>query len=209
MKPHLFSVLSFMGAWSAISGTIGIWGMVTKKPFVSSSKWRLTVWAILVGLLWFLFEFLSGEGPQTLNEVVLAVGFIVFWTIFVVVVAKYVFPGYTAYGVTNTSFREGLLVSLKKLDLTYEETSTGFRLPAINADLWVSVPESSWTTGGFCMKQKGFDRMLRKIAKEMNDYYRSCAAIEINTHCFRVRALLALLSAVFTGLIFWWKFGKL
>lgn len=198
-----------MGAWSPVWGIMGLWGVVTKKPFVSSFKRHLEVWAILMAFLQFLFRFLSGEGPKTPEGVVADVAFIGFWTIIVVIIARVLPPGYSAYGVTDASFREGLLASLTKLKLTYEDTSTGLRLSTISADLRVTAPGSRWRAGSVDMMQRGFDRVLRDIAKGMNEYYRSGAVVEVNMNCFRVRVLLAVLSAVVTGLVFWSKFGKL
>jgi hypothetical protein len=102
--------------------------------------------------------------------------------------------GYWASGVTDASFREGLLAALKKLDLPYEESrsvtrlpsllpfrpraSSAYeksrpviRLPTIGADLHVTF----WSEISSTIKVEPhkFARVLEEIVKEMNDYYRS------------------------------------
>ena len=68
-----------------------------------------------------------------------SVPFIIKWlnpVIFTVVLVTMYFtlPGYTMFGITDTSFREALLAALEKLQLPYEEVVSSIRLTSIEAD---------------------------------------------------------------------------
>ncbi len=164
MKTHLFTLLAFTGAWTPVWGIIGLYGLVTKKPFVSSFNRNLVVWGVSMEFLYFLFLGLSGEGPKTTGSVVVAAFFIAFLTIIMVIIPLALPLQYSAYGVRSTSLRQGLLASLKKLNLSYEESPTGLRLPTIEADLQVTVPWSRWGAGYVRIKQQGFEKILSEIA---------------------------------------------
>lgn len=209
MKPHLFILLSFMGARAAVWGMIGLRGLLTRKPFVVSFRLRIAAWAILMGHLFFMFLYLSGGGSKTPGAVVGDAAVLVFWTILVIFISPVLWSGLSVYGATDASFRAGLLVSLTKLNLTYEENSTGLRLPTIKKDLVLTAPGTMWKAGSVDMKQRDYQGVLRDIAKGMNEYYRSEAVIEVKSECFWLRALLAVLLAVITGLIFSWRVGRL
>ena len=140
---------------------VGFRGLVTKKPFLISERWSVFT-PKTSGGLW----------------VVLA-----FW-IPAVVIMWFRFRGYRAHGVSDGSLREGLLASLTKLNLPYEDAATGLRLPTIGADLQVTGPLSWGWSGVVKMKQRQFDRVLRDIVKGMNEYYRSGNAVEFNMDGF-------------------------
>ena len=84
----------------------------------------------------------------------------------------YQLQGYTAYAVTDKSFREALLAALQKLQLPYEESLSVIRLTSVEADLQVSV--QSWMgTGIIKVKQRGYNSVLRQVAHAMNEYFRN------------------------------------
>lgn len=90
--------------------------------------------------------------------------------------------GYAAFGVTDTSFREGLLHSLRKLNLPYEETFSGVKLPTLGADLQVNI--QSWAgTAELKVKERQFGTVLSDLVKEMNEYYQSSVGSQVNLHC--------------------------
>ena len=97
------------------------------------------------------------------NPLIFAVALLTTW---------YQLKGYTAYAVTDTSFREALLAALQKLQLPYEESLSLIRLTSINADLQVAV--QSWMgTGIIKVKQRAHQPVLREVVNEMNEYFRN------------------------------------
>lgn len=83
----------------------------------------------------------------------------------------YQLRGYTAYAVTDTSFREALVEALQKLQLPYEESLSLIRLTSIEADLQVSV--QGWMgTGLIKVKQRAHRTVLREIVKATNEHFR-------------------------------------
>jgi hypothetical protein len=129
-------------------------------------------------------------------------------TLLVVAVFLYfTLKGYTAFGITDVSFREALMASLKRLDLPYEETLATVRLPTIGADLQVAV--QSWMgTGQLKMKQREFAKVLSDIVTGMNQYYQSGAAATMNLNCCIFYAAMGVLMAIFAG-FFLFSYGKM
>ena len=90
--------------------------------------------------------------------------------------------GYMAFGVTDISLREGLVASLEKLNLPYEEKLAAVRLPIIGADLQVAA--QSWIgTGQLKMKQRHVSVVLGDIVRGMNEYYQSGTVSKTNLTC--------------------------
>jgi hypothetical protein len=160
---------------------IGLRGVVSKKPFLISARWSLIV--VLLGFAPGMFQFASfpgfagGFGPMEVLR----------WSIPLMLIVVAIFlcltlRGYTAFGVTDVSFREGLLHSLTKLNLPYEETLSAIKLPTIGADLQVAV--QSWIgTGQLKMKQRQFRTVLCDIVQGMNEYYQSDTVSKANLTC--------------------------
>ncbi len=115
--------------------------------------------------------------------------------------------GYTAFGVTDVSFREALLHSLKKVDLPYEETLSAIKLPTRGADLQVAV--QSWMgTAQLKMKQKRFGAILKSIVNGMNEYYQTGAVSKANLTSCIFFTVIGVFLAVFAG-VFLFGFGKI
>ena len=122
---------------------IGLRGIMTKKPF-------------LISVGGCLFLIVLGFAPGIVQAVLLptssnASGILTAlrWMIPILLIVVIFFlsltlRGYMAFGVTDVSFREGLLAALKRLNLDHEETMSILRLPTIGADLQVAV--QSWIT---------------------------------------------------------------
>ena len=82
------------------------------------------------------------------------------------------YKGYTAYAVTDTSFREAVIAAIQKLQLPYEESVTEIQLTSVEADLQVSV--HSWMgTGTIRVKQRAHQSVLREVVNAMNEYFRT------------------------------------
>jgi len=103
--------------------------------------------------------------------------------------------GYLAFAVTGSSFREGLVASLKKLQLPYEETVGTMRLPSVGADLQVAV--QSWIgTGQVKVKQNQYSGVLKDIVKGMNEHYRT-STVKINLISCVFHVVMGVFMAVF------------
>lgn len=160
--------------------TVGMRGILTKRPFMISNRWFLaTILVVLIPsiLLTVLPLFRSGVGPiKWLNALICGS------ILMVIPVLWYSLKGYAAYGVTDASFREALIAALEKLQLSYEESLSAIRLTSIEADLQVVV--QSWMGSGLIkVKQRAHRSYLKEIVNAMNEYFRM-SSVSINmTSC--------------------------
>ena len=145
--------------------TVGLRGILTKRPFLISQRWFLSIMCAIIiptillpSLLSFPGDFFMRWGSPLMFG-------------FILLMMCYQMRGYTAYAVTDTSFREALLEALQKLQLPYEESLSLIRLTSIEADLQVSV--QGWLgTGLIKVKQRAHRSVLREIVNAMNEYFR-------------------------------------
>jgi hypothetical protein len=72
-----------------------------------------------------------------------------------------IFKGYSAYGVTDRSFRKTLILSLDKLKLDYTEDMTGIHLKSEDVSLRVAI---FMGTGQIRVKGKDAGKIIDKIA---------------------------------------------
>ena len=165
----VFPILSpiLFGLMAIFFLVIGLRGILTKRPFLMSQRWLLSMMFVAIVptiLLPFLlslpddFNFMSWLHPL----------------LFVVILLMmcYQMRGYVAYAVTDTSFRDALLEALQKLQLPYEESLSVIRLTSIEAELQVSV--QAWMgTGLIKMKQRAHRSVLKAIVNAMNEYFRT------------------------------------
>jgi hypothetical protein len=165
---------------------IGLLGIITKRPvFIPQQFLQYIVWIIML--------------PGVVDQGV------AYWWVQILYVSSVIFTvivtrGYYVLGATDESFRTGVLASLAKLNLPYEEFSDGLRLPTLGADLQTT----SFGGRSLRMKQRRFSSVLHSIVKEMKNYYRSSNEIEVKMGHFisyfifgMVGALLALPLALF------------
>ena len=162
--PILFGIMAifFLG--------IGLRGILTKRPFLVSNRWLLSMMFVVLipGILLpfplsFRGNFNSINFINWLNPLLYGAILLMMW---------YQLKGYVAYAVTDTSFREALLAALQKLQLPYEETLSVIRLTSIEADLQVSV--QSWMGAGIIkVKQRTHRSVLKEIVNAMNEYFRT------------------------------------
>jgi hypothetical protein len=198
--PLLFGVMALFFL------AVGLRGIVFKKPFVISSRWFLVL--VLLGFTPSLLLAIPFSGQSHDSGPLTILHWLVPAILLVVVVFLYfTLRGYTAVGITDVSFREALVDSLKRLDLPYEETLATVRLPTIGADLQVAV--QSWIgTGQLKMKQRKFNSVLSDIVRGMNEYYQTGAVSKMNLTCCIFYAVMGALMAVFAG-VFLFAFGKI
>ena len=195
----LFSIMVpiWFGIFAAFFFVIGLRGILTKRPFLVSSRWLLLV--MFIGLVPAILipVFLPGDSPfmiKWLNPMIFTL---------LLVMMCFALRGYVAYAVTDTSFRDALLTSLQKLDLPYEETLSTIRLTSVEADLQVSV--QSWMgSGQIKAKQRGHSSLLKKIADAMNEYFRVSSTDTNLTACifFLVMGILMVIGGIAMSLLF-------
>jgi len=143
---------------------LGIKGVVEKKPFLISSRWMWVIMLFLFAPLIFysLFNIMDG-------------GY--FW-LFILFSLMFIAPlffmwramcGYTAFGVTNDSFRDAIHAALSVRSLAYEERLTEIFLKDDEVDLNVAVQNRIGT--GMVRIKEGHKETLRAIVAEMNKYF--------------------------------------
>ena len=196
----IFSIMVpiWFGIFALFFFVIGLRGILTKRPFLISNRWLLSVMFIALGPTILIPVFLQGSDYP----------FIIKWLnpmMFTVLLVMMCFAlrGYVAYAVTDTSFREALLVSLQKLELPYEETLSTMRLTSVEVDLQVSI--QSWMGAGqIKVKQRGQGSLLAEIATAMNEHFRTSAAATNLTACifFVVMGVLMVIGGIGMPLLF-------
>ncbi|MFZ5867382.1 MAG: hypothetical protein ACOYXY_15970 [Thermodesulfobacteriota bacterium] len=169
--------------WAAACGAtavyflvIGLRSILVWKPFLVSERWLQGIWFywIAVAILRII---------QDPPDPGLADAFIPYlWRITLILLAGVafgclLFRGYVAFGVTDQSFREAMLHSLKQMNLPYQETPSAVSITTLGVDLQVSV---SWHVGRLKTKQWGFGTTLSDIARGMNRYYEAGAVSKGN-----------------------------
>lgn len=183
-----------LGITAIFSFTIGLRGILTKKPFIISNRWFFAnILVVFIPLPLILLPLLSASSSSSdpirfmnwLNAILCGL------ILFVILIVWYSLRGYVTYGVTDMSFQEVLLAALEKLQLPYEESLSAIRLTSIKADLQVSV--QSWMgTGLIRVKQRTHRSALREIVNSMNEYFRTSSVSTNMTSC-----VLFLITGVF------------
>lgn len=145
--------------------TIGIKGVVEKKPFLISSRW---MWVLMLVCF----------GPQIFNSLCFLTDDKHFDWIFVLAPIMLIFLlffmwrqmcGYMAFGVTDDAFRDALHAALAARSIEYEERLTKVHLKNEKVDLQVSV--QSWMGVGQIRIKDGHQETLKGIVAEMNKYF--------------------------------------
>ena len=195
----MFSILSpiWFGIFALFFFVIALRGILTKRPFLVSNKWLLSVmfFSFIPAIL--IPPFIPGGSPfliKWLNPAIFTV---------VLVMMCFTLRGYAAYAITDTSFRDALLTSLQKLEFPYEETLSTIRLTAVEIDLQVSV--QSWMgTGLIKVKQRGHGSLLTKIATAMNEHFRVSSSDTNLISCifFLIMGILMVIGGIGMFLLF-------
>ena len=171
MKPDLYDML-FPISLSIASGiaaifflTVGLRGILTKRPFVISQRWSLSIMFVIFIPTTILCSLVRFPGDSNLMSWLAPLTFG-----FILLMICYQMRGYSAYAVTDMSFRGALIEALQKLQLPYEESLSLIRLTSIRADLQVSV--QGWMgTGLIKAKKRAHHSVLREIVNAMNEHF--------------------------------------
>ena len=176
---------------------IGLRGIITKRPFLVSSRWLLLAisLAFLPGISMIFF-------PDSIPFILKWLNPIIFTVVFVTMC--FTLQGYTTFGITDASFREALLAALQKLQLPYEEMLSSIRLTSIEADLQVSV--QSWVGSGMIkIKQRKHRSQLTEIVAAMNEHFRRSSASVNLTTCIIYLVMGILMAALGIGAVFFFQ----
>ncbi|MYB92679.1 hypothetical protein F4054_20100 [Candidatus Poribacteria bacterium] len=203
MAPKFFAQIYFImipiicGIVTVFFLLIGLRGIITKRPFLVSSRWLLFAMflAFLPGISMILFPGSISFILKWLNPIIFTVA---------LVAMCFTLQGYTTFGITDTSFREALLAALQKLQLPYEETLSSIRLTSIEADLQVSV--QSWVGSGVIkIKQREHRSQLTEIVAAMNEHFRRSSASVNLTTCVIYLVMGILMAALGIAAVFFFQ----
>jgi hypothetical protein len=214
---------------------MGLRCIVTRRPFLISSRWHTTL-LLLFWIPWFVQLFPVRDARLTPDFVILLIG-VGCYAIFLGFAMWKGLRGYSAYGVTRATFRDGLRAALKKLEVQHEanwsnlslrqrlsaalkeldpppeERAADLRLPSIirlsplGAELHVSV--RSWMgIGHVQIEPRKFAPKLEDIVGEMSTYYRS-ANVRASMACVWTLLTWAAIMIAGTGWLLAWQAGNL
>ena len=160
-----------IGVMGVVFLTIGLRGLLTNRPFLFPARW-LFVFVMIV----FLGPMVSLSSFSRPSQTMDWIPFLMFAMLAVLMWIQ--LKGYLAFGVTERSFREGLLAALEKLQLPYEESLASIRLTSLGVDLQVVI--QSWMGSGQVKVRKGrHGPLLKEIVQAMHTYFRT-SAVETN-----------------------------
>lgn len=176
-----------LGAVGVYLIVLGLRGIRTKKPFVTSTLQFLWIFLIMFvpplladGGLFFSAHDYPFDFMYLFLFVVIGVLFFVFWQN----------RGYSVWGATDEYLQDALHSTLKKLDLPYEETVARLRLVSLDADLTVSSPGLG--IAYIRVKQRRHASTLKQIAQHLSEYFASAPG-KVSLSIFYIYALLGAL----------------
>lgn len=171
MRSSFYRMAVVLGVMAVLCLTIGLRGLLTKRPFLFPARWLfLFIMAMFLGPMVTLFPF--SWPSQTMDWIPLLM--LPMMAVFMWIQLK----GYLAFGVTERSFREGLLAALEKLQLPCEESLSSIRLTSLGVDLQVAI--QSWMGSGQIKVGKGrHGHLLKEIVQAMHKHFRA-STVETN-----------------------------
>ncbi len=183
------------GIMSTFFLVIAFKGIITRRPFLLSNRWLLYLMFVVFIPTILLFLFLPINSSFLLKWFNPAV-----FTVVLVMMCVYL-KGFTAYGVSDITFREALITTLDTLQLSHEETLSSIRLTSLEADLQVSI--HSWMGSGMIkIKQRVHRTLLTKIVSEMNTYFRMSSTPSNLVPCIFYLVMGILMLGGGVGLVF-------
>ena len=164
-----------IGVFSAFSLVIPFKGIITRRPFLISNRWRLYLMFVSLVTVILLFLLLPLPSPFMFKWYNLAFKWFIpaFFTGLLVTLC-FRLRGFSVFGVSDITFREALITTLEKLQLPYEKTLSSMRITSVEADLQVNI--NSWSESGMIrIKQREHASLLTQIVSEMNTHFRMSA----------------------------------
>jgi hypothetical protein len=203
-RPKPMNSSQMLSSFPLISGlmgviflALGLRGILTKKPYIISSRWMFLIILIsfspsLLSMSTFFTAPSSLKGSLTFSLIpwMLLAMYAVMLTLFWLAM-----QGYTAFGITDSSFREGIIDTLDKMEIPFEETLGGIYLSSIGANLKVAI-QSSMGTAQISIRPRKFNPTLNKIAKGLSNYYQTYPTSANFTICYFYTILGLLLVAI-------------
>jgi len=194
-------IASAGGAIAVYCLVIGLRSILVRKPFLISARWLQGVYFYLIGMM-ILPIIQNPPDPRLADKYIQFIPYPWGMPLILLVGVAFgciLFRGYFAFGVRDQPFSEGLLHSLKQMNLPYEKTPCAVSLPTLGVDLQVSV---HWTgLGKLKTKQWGFGTTLSDIARGMNRYYETGAVSKVNLIYGIWPTILGLYFALRTGML--------
>jgi hypothetical protein len=144
----------------------GLRVLLAKRPFMVIRAQAIIGFApmALISITTLRTEYLAESWPYAFMAVgcMAIVSGIVLWSC----------SGGLVIGATETTLRDALRQAVRRLGLSYEESSKAFRLPALNNEL---IVEASRFDGMFPLRLKRFGdrRPIRQLAAEINEVFRT------------------------------------
>ena len=157
---------------------IGLRGVITKKPFVFSSKsnfWlvALTFSPSVIQSLYSLWDVYSSPVEYREDFDWSLALLMLFPLLIFPVILSFLWRqmrGCTVLGITDDSFRQALYAVLKDLNLPFEERLSKLRLTSIDADLEANV--ASWMgVANLSIKQREHQETLERIVSGLKQYF--------------------------------------
>lgn len=168
MRPEIYDLMFpiMFGIMAIFFLAVGIRGVLIKRPFLVSNRWWLSIlFIVFVPIILLSFSLPLLSSSYSINWVIPLI------LVLLLLRGWFHYRGYTAYAVTDTSFRQAVIAAIQKLQLSYDESLSVIRLTSIEADLQVSV--HSWMgTGIIRVKQRAHQSVLREVVNAMNEYFR-------------------------------------
>ena len=180
MEPYSYSMIYPMvglGVMAVFMLILGLRGLLTKRPFLISARWMFL--AFMVAFLPPAVRNILSPSPHPFRSSYQLLEWLPLLMILVVSVLFWIqMKGYLAFGVTEKSFRDGLLAALEELQLPFEESLSSIHLTSIEVHLQVAV--QSWVGSGQIKVKKGrHGSLLKKIVQAMNGHFRT-SCVETN-----------------------------
>lgn len=191
--------------------SIGLRGVITKKPFIYSAKkgfWFIAlsfVPSIIFPIqsLWKSY-LLSTKYSESFDWSFLLILLIPLLMYLILLVFYWrLLRGYMVLGVTDESFRQALYSVLKDLKLPFEERLSKLRLTSLDADLEANI--NAWMgTANIRIKQHEHQKTLDQIADALRNYFAgSYVSINMLTCVYNIIfGVMILVMAVFFAFYF-------